>query len=53
MIPLGTEVMINDIIYIAEDVGGSVTENKIDIYVESHQEAINKGIYEVEVYIQN
>lgn len=38
IIPLGTHVLINGIEYVAEDVGGGVNGNHIDIFVESHAE---------------
>lgn len=42
--PFGTRVEINGIIYVVEDRGGSVKNNRFDIYVDSHQEAINRGV---------
>lgn len=38
VIPLGSHVLINGIEYVAEDVGGGVKGNHIDIFVESHAE---------------
>ena len=38
IIPLGSHVLINDIEYVAEDVGGGVKQNHIDIFVGSHAE---------------
>lgn len=43
VIPLGSEVLINGHIYIAEDTG--VKGNWIDIFCNSHQEALNRGMY--------
>jgi 3D (Asp-Asp-Asp) domain-containing protein len=44
IIPLGSEVMIDGQIYIAEDVGGSIKGNRIDIYMTDHQQALNYGV---------
>lgn len=38
VIPLGSHVIINGIEYVAEDVGGGVGGNHIDIFVSSHAE---------------
>lgn len=43
-IPLGTTVIIDGHEYIAEDVGGAIKWNRIDIYCDTHQEALNGGI---------
>ena len=42
-IPLGTTVIIDGHAYVAEDVGGAITWNHIDIYVEDHQRALQLG----------
>ncbi|MDF2656370.1 MAG: hypothetical protein K0R19_2844 [Bacillota bacterium] len=51
VIPLGSEILIDGQAYIAEDVGGAVKGRKVDIYVSSHQEAIQRGKIEREVQI--
>ena len=51
VIPLGSEVLIDGQVYIAEDVGGAIKGNRIDVYVDSHSEAIQRGVIEKEVYI--
>ena len=43
VIPLGSEVLIDGQVYIAEDVGGAIKGNRIDIFVSSHEEAIDRG----------
>ena len=52
VIPLGSKVEINGKIYIAEDTGGAIKGNRIDLCVGSHSEAYNRGVlYNVPVYI--
>ena len=44
MIPLGTKLYIDGFGYrVAEDTGGAVKSNKIDINVETHEEALQLG----------
>jgi 3D (Asp-Asp-Asp) domain-containing protein len=44
IIPLGTQVEIKDIgLFIAEDTGGKIKGNRIDIYFETKEEAKNFG----------
>ena len=50
-IPYGSKVMINGNIYIAEDCGSGINNHCIDIYVNDHQEALNKGVYYTDVYL--
>ena len=51
-IPYGTKVIIEGHTYIAEDCGGAIKGNKIDICVASHSEALQKGVKNnVPVYI--
>lgn len=51
-IPLGTEVIINEHTYVAEDIGSGITDNCIDILVCSHQESMDNGVYYADVYIK-
>lgn len=50
-IPYGTKVVINGQVYVAEDCGGAIKENCIDIYVATHEEGESKGVYYTEVYM--
>lgn len=50
-IPYGTQVVINGQVYVAEDCGGAIKKNCIDIYVASHEEASSKGMYYTDVYL--
>lgn len=47
--PFGTKVEINGHVYTVEDRG--VSGNAVDIYVGSHSEALNKGMYYADVYV--
>lgn len=51
-IPLGTEVVINKVKYVAEDTGGGIKGNHIDIYFDSHSEALDFGRQKATVYIR-
>lgn len=41
--PYGTEIVINGNKYTAEDCGGAVKGNKVDIFFNTHEEALNFG----------
>lgn len=47
VIPLGTHVLVDGVEYVAEDTG--VRGNRIDIYFESHSDALEFGVQWVEV----
>ena len=51
-IPYGSEVVINGHTYIAEDCGGDVKDNTIDIFFDTHQEAIEFGVQYAEVEVK-
>lgn len=51
ILPLNTKVIIDDIVYTVEDKGSSVVGNRIDIYYDSHEEAVAHGLKEVEVFL--
>lgn len=50
-IPYGTHVIINGQEYVAEDCGGGVRGNHIDIFFATHEEAIQFGVQYADVYI--
>lgn len=52
VIPYGSEVIINGHTYIAEDTGGYIVGNHIDIVFNSHQEALEFGIQYAEVEVK-
>lgn len=43
ILPLGTKVMIDDIVYTVEDIGSSVKGEKVDIFFSSRDEALAFG----------
>ena len=43
LIPYGTEIAIDGNIYVAEDCGGKVKGYTIDVFFNSHEEALNFG----------
>ena len=51
VIPLGSKVKINGHEYIAEDTGGGIKGNKLDIFFDSHREALNFGVRWYDVYV--
>lgn len=51
IIPLGSKVKINNQEYIAEDTGSKVKGKHIDIYYNTHEEAIEKGLSYEEVIL--
>ena len=51
VIPYGSKVVINGQVYVAEDCGGAIKNNRIDIYMGSHAEALNSSVFDVEVYL--
>ncbi len=50
-IPYGSKVVINGQVYVAEDCGGAIKQNCIDIYVATHEEGEEKGVYYTDVYL--
>ena len=52
VIPFGTEVKIGDAIYTAQDTGSAVRGNVIDVYYNSHEEALNHGAKYQEVEVR-
>lgn len=52
LIPLGSTLIIDGKEYVAEDVGGSIKGCKVDIYFDSHKEALEYGKRDVEVYVK-
>ena len=53
VIPYDTKVVINNHEYIAHDTGGAIKGNRIDVYFDNHQEALNFGVKYAEVFVYN
>lgn len=51
VIPYGSQVEINGHTYTAHDTGGAINGNRIDIYFDSHQDALNFGVQYAEVFL--
>lgn len=51
VIPLGSTVIIEGREYLAADTGGAIKGNRIDIAVETHQEALELGIRTATVWV--
>ena len=52
VIPYGTTVVINGNEYVSHDCGGAIKENRIDIYMESHEQALEWGVKYLEVFVK-
>lgn len=51
VIPYGSEVIIDGHTYFAEDCGGSIKNNRIDIFFSNHAEALKYGVRYSEVIL--
>ena len=51
VIPYGTQVIINGHVFTAEDCGGAIEGNRIDIYVNDHDRANALGVNYADVYL--
>ena len=53
VIPMGSAVVYNGHEYIAEDTGSAIKGKRIDIYYDSHQDALEWGVQEITIYVLN
>lgn len=51
LIPYGSKVIIDGMEYIAEDCGGAIKGNRIDIFFDTHEEALEFGVQYKEVKV--
>jgi 3D (Asp-Asp-Asp) domain-containing protein len=51
VIPYGSQVVIDGQVYVAQDCGGAIQGNCIDVYVATHAESERKGVKYTEVYL--
>jgi 3D (Asp-Asp-Asp) domain-containing protein len=49
--PLGTHILYNGIEYVAEDTGGAIKGNRIDIYFDNHSDALEWGRRTIEIEV--
>ena len=52
VIPLGTRIVIDDVVYTVEDTGKAVEGMRLDIFFDSHEEAVRYGRKEKYVYLE-
>lgn len=52
VIPYGSDVIINGHTYTAQDCGGAIQGNRIDIYCSTHEEALQNGVDALEVFME-
>jgi len=52
ILPFGTEVIIDGNKYIVQDRGRVIKNNRIDVYFENHQDALEFGVQYKEVFIE-
>lgn len=48
--PIGTRLMIDGVVYTVEDIGSDVSGQTLDIYYDSHEEAVAHGKQTQDVY---
>lgn len=51
-IPFGTELIIDGHVYTVQDRGGAIKGNHIDIYCNTHEEALSHTVHTSEVYMK-
>ena len=52
VLPFGTVVLIDGHEYTVQDRGGAIKGNRIDVYFESHEEALQFGVQYKEVFVK-
>ena len=52
LLPFGTKVKINGEIYTVQDTGGAIQGNRIDIFMNDHQAALDWGRQTIEVFVE-
>lgn len=48
--PIGTRLFIDGVVYTVEDMGSGIEDNRLDIYFETHDEALAFGLQSITVY---
>ena len=52
VIPLGSTVIIDGKEYVAEDVGGGIKGNKVDVFHDTHNEALRFGKRKIDIEVR-
>ena len=52
IIPYGTVIVIDGKEYEAQDCGGAIKDKRIDVYFDSHEEALEFGVQYAEVFVK-
>lgn len=52
LLPFGTEIISDGHVYKVQDTGGAIKGNRIDLYFNNHQDALNFGVQYKKVYIK-
>lgn len=52
VIPYGSVVIINGNEYVAEDCGGAIDGNRIDVFFYEHSDALEFGVQFAEIYVK-
>ena len=50
LIPYGETILINGREYVAHDCGSAIYDNRIDIYMSSHEKALQWGVQYIEIF---
>lgn len=50
-LPFGTILVINDKEYVVEDRGGAIVKDRVDLYIQSHEDCLQFGRQETKVYM--
>jgi 3D (Asp-Asp-Asp) domain-containing protein len=50
--PYGTKILIDGNVYTVEDCGSAIKNNKVDIFFESHEKALNFGVQYLTAYVK-
>ena len=51
VIPLGSIVEINGVEYVAEDIGGAIKGDRIDLYFNNHDDALEWGVQYSDIFL--
>lgn len=46
VLPMGTEIELDGHTYTVQDTGGAITGNRLDLYFDSHEDALRWGVQE-------